>query len=357
MAATAGFRERARHVDRSELIALGAILLVYLALVVFQLRNHRHPNFDERIFLDVGRQITLTGLPYRTYNIYRPALFFDHTPLYVYWVAAVTFLGGPTVELVRATTLAVGVLSLLGVHLIGRTLRGPAAGLVGAAVLATNPFYATLSWFVRMEVPLCCALIFALLALIHRRWLFAGLLIAAAVLLKEIALGFMAVAAVYVVLTSGLRAALAVGVPSLAALGAWFAYAAAIGQTQLLSVFHRWFISAAGGKLDDPRMHVSLRVWAQTIVTEVISLTGILATGAAGALALLDRRSIPRIVFVPIAYIAFAVASSFLITLKEPRYLIAAIPMLAITVALVADWDRFVRTIRSPAAEGRGTAA
>jgi hypothetical protein len=97
-------------------------------------------------------------------------------------------------------------------------------------------------------------------------------------------------------------------------------------------------------------MHVSLRVWAQTIVTQVISLTGILATGAAAALALLDRRSIPRIILVPIAYIAFGVASSFLITLKEPRYLIAAVPMLAITVALAADWDGFVKTIRSPAA-------
>ncbi|HTK44093.1 MAG TPA: glycosyltransferase family 39 protein, partial [Patescibacteria group bacterium] len=278
MAANAGSGSRARAVDRSELIALGAILLVYLALVAFEIRNHLRPNFDERIFLDVGRQITLTGLPYRTYGIYRPTFFFDHTPLYVYWVAFVTFLGGPTVELVRATTLAIGVLSLLGVHWIGRTLRGPMAGLVGAAVLATNPFYATLSWFVRMEVPLCCALVFALLAVIQRRWLLAGLLIAVAVLLKEIALGFMAVTVGYVVLTSGLRAALAVGLPSVAALGAWFAYAAAIGQTQLLSVFHRWFISAAGGNIDDPRMHVSLRVWAQTIVTQVISLTGILAT-------------------------------------------------------------------------------
>jgi hypothetical protein len=330
------------------MLALAVIVLVYLALVIFQVRNHHRVTIDEHIFLDVGSHIDQTGLPYRTYGIHRTALFFDHTPLYVYWVAAVTLLGGPTTELVRSTTLVFGLLSLLGVHWIGRTVRGPVAGLVGAAVLATNPFYATWSWFVHMEVPLSCALVFALLAIVHGRWLFAGLLIAVAVLLKEIALGFMAVAFFYAVMVSGWRAGLAVAMPSVVALGAWFAYAASIGQTQLMVVLHRWYASAAGGDIADKRMNIRLSVWAQTIVQEIFSLTGILATGAAAALALLDRRAIPRIVIVPVAYLALAVASSFVIMLKEPRYLIAVVPMLAVSVALVADWDAFVRAVRRP---------
>jgi 4-amino-4-deoxy-L-arabinose transferase-like glycosyltransferase len=342
----------AKRLDRVEVIALGVLLLVYLLLVVFQLRHHRHETFDERLFLDVGRQIVQTGLPYRTYRAPAPVLFFDHTPLYVYWVAAVTLLGGATLELVRLTTLMFGVLSLVGVYWVGRVLRGPVAGLMGVAVLATNPFYATMSWFVHMEIPLCCVLVFALLAMARRHWLLAGLLLAVAVLLKEIALGFLAVAAVYVLAMDGWLASILVGLPSALGIGAWFAYAAAIGNSQLLAVFHRWYLSAAGGDIPDPRMHVRLRTWAQTVVHDIISPTGILATGAAAALAALDRRSIPRIVLVPIGYIVLAILTSFFIKLKEPRYVIAVIPMLAVTLALLVDWDGFARRIR-----GSGKAA
>ena len=42
-------------------------------------------DFDEHIFLDVGRHLVDTGLPLRAYaEPGGPVLFFDHTPLYVY---------------------------------------------------------------------------------------------------------------------------------------------------------------------------------------------------------------------------------------------------------------------------------
>jgi hypothetical protein len=71
-------------------------------------------------------------------------------------------------------------------------------------------------------------------------------------------------------------------------------------------------------------------------------------------LTLLDRSRVRPFVAIPIAYVVVAVASSFVIRLKEPRYLLAIVPMLAITVALLVDWDRVWLRIRSPQASLRG---
>ena len=71
-------------------IWLAAIVPVVSLLILTGVRIVRQPklNFDENIFLDVGRHIVDTGLPWRTWAFEEPRLFFDHTPLYVYFVAA-----------------------------------------------------------------------------------------------------------------------------------------------------------------------------------------------------------------------------------------------------------------------------
>ena len=60
-------------------------------------------------------------------------LFFDHTPLYVYFAAVMTAIGGPTGLLLRSTTLVFGVLTVLLVFLIGLELRGVEAAMIGSA--------------------------------------------------------------------------------------------------------------------------------------------------------------------------------------------------------------------------------
>ena len=74
----------------------------------------------------------------------------------------------------------------------------------------------------------------------------------------------------------------------------------------------------------------------------------IFAGGAAAALAVVWRRPIPPIVIVPIAYVVIAIIASFLIRLKEPRFLIAVIPMSALAIALLIDWDDVWAAIRRP---------
>ena len=344
---------RARPVDpkRAAIAALIPVL-TFLAFAAVRIVSQPRLNFDERIFLDVGRHILDTGLPLRAYAQPGPArLFFDHTPLYVYLVALVTAVGGPTAVILRSVTLLFGLLTILLVFRIGLEVRGLGSALVGSMLVAVNPFFVLFSWFVRMEVPLCFFVVLALFLMIHERLFLAGLAIAVAVMLKEIALAFWLVAAAYVLLRRGVRAAAILAFPTPVAFGAWLLYANEIGHDRLLATMGRWFGSAVGVKTRDPRIHIGLRSWVNEIIGQVLGPVMIFAMGATAAFAATWRRRVPPIVIVPIAYVVLAVASSFVIRLKEPRYLIAIVPMIALSIALLVDWDEVwaaIRDSRSP---------
>jgi 4-amino-4-deoxy-L-arabinose transferase-like glycosyltransferase len=276
-------------------------------------------------------------------------LFFDHTPLYVYFVALLTAIGEPTVLIIRTATLVFGVLTILMVFRVGLVVRGLGSALVGSMLVALNPFFVTHSWFIRMEVPLCFFLVLALYLVIKERWLLAGLSIAVAVMLKEIALAFWLVAVAYVLVRRGPRAAAVVAVPTLVAFFAWLAYAASIGLDQLLATMGRWLGSAAGMPISDPRLHIGPLRWTGMLIGTVIGPVLIFASGAAVALASVSRKPVVPIVVVPLAYVAVAVVASYLIRLKEPRFVIAIIPMLALAIALVIDWGGIWADVRGRA--------
>ena len=169
---------------RAAIVAL-IPLVTFLGFAAIRVASQPKLNFDEHIFLDVGRHILDTGLPLRAYAQPRGAgLFFDHTPLYPYFVALLTAVGGPTALIVRSSTLLFGLLTILLVFRIGLELRGLGSAFVGAMLLAVNPFFVMFSWFVRMEVPMCFFLVVAVYLMIHERLFLAGLAIAAAVMLK-----------------------------------------------------------------------------------------------------------------------------------------------------------------------------
>lgn len=337
--------------SRRAAIAAVIPILTFLGFAAVRIVSQPKLNFDEHIFLDVGRHILDTGLPLRTYaEPGAPTLFFDHTPLYVYVVALLTAIGGPTEVLIRSTTLVFGLLTVILVFRIGLEVRGIGSALVGSMLLATNPFFVTYSWFIRMEVPLCFFLVLAVYLLIHERLFLAGLAIATAVMFKEIALAFWLVAVIYILARRGVRAAVVLAIPTPIAFGAWLLYANAIGQARLLATMGRWFGAAAGGRSLDRRLQVGPRAWVNEILRDVIGAVMIFGAGAAAALVATGRRPVPPIVLVPIAYVIVAVASSFVIRLKEPRYLIAVVPMLALAIALLIDWDDVWEQVR-----GRGS--
>jgi 4-amino-4-deoxy-L-arabinose transferase-like glycosyltransferase len=335
--------------------AIAALIPVvtFLAFTALRVASQPKLNFDEHIFLDVGRHILDTGLPLRAYaQPGDPRLFFDHTPLYPYFVALLTAVGGPTAFIIRSTTLLLGLLTILLVFRIGLEVRGLGSALVGSMLLAVSPFFVMFSWFVRMEVPMCFFLVLALYLMIHERLFLAGLAIATAVMLKEIALAFWLVAGAYILVRRGVRAAVILALPSVVAFGAWLVYANDIGHARLLATMGRWLGSATGEKTRDPRIHVGLRTWVNDIIGVVIGPVLFFAAGATGAFLATWHRRVPPIVLVPTAYVVLAVASSFVIRLKEPRYLIAIVPMIALSIALLVDWDEVCAAMRRSRSSG-----
>jgi 4-amino-4-deoxy-L-arabinose transferase-like glycosyltransferase len=294
--------------------------------------------------MNVAASIAATGLPIRTYSIAAPTLFFDHTPAWVYYLAALTKLGGDTLTLARLTALAAGAGTVALVYLIAWHVRGPIAGLVGASILAVNPFFAELAWFARMEVPLAFCVTLAVLAIVQwergaTRWIWgASAAIAVAVMLKEIALAFWFIAVVYVALRGDRRAALIIALPSLLVFAGWLGYAQALDGAQLGRTITRWSDPAAWDPTD-PRGHIALGDWLLTIAGRIIGWV----TLALLALAIALISHTPRIALLPSSYAGVAVLASLVISIKEPRFLVAVAPMLAVSIGLIADWDARVR--------------
>lgn len=315
-------------------------------------------DFDEHVFMNVGRHILETGLPLDTYTFPNaPYLFFDHTPLYVYFVGLLTALPGPTVLILRGSSLVFAFMTVALVFLIALRLRGLGSALVGSVLVAANPFFITYSWFIRMEIPLCFFLVLAVYLLISERFLLAGLAIAIAVMLKEIALAFWAVAVVYALARHGLRAAALVAVPAPLAVIAWLAYAASLDLEQLRATLDRWGRSAVGTEATNRRFKIGVLAWTQTIMSGVIGGLVMFAGGAAVALAATIRDRIPPITILPAAYVVVATAASYVMSLKEPRFLIAIVPMLALCIALAVDWGDAWSRARARGVGGRGGAA
>ncbi len=332
---------------RRAVIAALLPLGVFLGFVAVRIASRPKLDFDENIFLDVARHLVDTGLPLRAYaEPGAPTLFFDHTPLYVYVAAMMTAFGGPTAVLLRSTNLVFGVLTVLLVFVIGLELRGVEAALIGSLLVAVDPFFVTYSWFVRMEVPMCSFLVLAVYLLVHERLFLAALAIATAVMLKEIALAFWLVAVLYVLVRRGVRAAAVVAWPAPVAFGVWLLYANEIGHAQLMSAIARWVGSAAGDRSPDPRLRVGIRTWVTLVLEKVIGPVMIFAAGATTALVAIRRGPVSPIVLVPIAYVVVATAASFVIRLKEPRFVIAIVPMIALSVALLVDWHEVWGAIR-----------
>ena len=335
--------------------AVALIVLLIGAGLRIASRPKRH--FDEHLFQNVAQHIVDVGLPIDSYAFPdRPYLFFDHTPLYVYFLAGLTALGGPTVPIARGASLVFGFLTVALVFYICLRLRGRGSAFVAALLVAANPFFVTYSWFIRMEVPLCFFLVLAVWLLQTRRFLLAGLAVATAVMLKEIALAFWGIAVVYAVVRHGWRAGAGVALPAPAAIVAWLAYAATLDAGQLAATLERWGRSAVGSEPQNWRFRIGPLRWTRIMLNDVIGPVTVFASGVVVAFGLMRPSRIPPITVVPAAYSAVAVAASYLLSLKEPRFLIAVVPMLALTLGLAVDWGELGMIARHQAREALGVA-
>ncbi len=337
------------------------ILGLFLAFQLLLALNVRIAQYDEAIFLDVARNIQKSGLPLRSVGAGK--FFFDHTPLYIYMLGGLMTFTGENVLLLRLATLFFAVGSLVLVYRIGLEARSAAAGLVAAALLALNPFFAVYAFFIRMEAPFVFFLLLAIhfLLQVERRperaarfWLLAGLATAAAVLSKEIGLAFWAAAGLYVLWQAKTWRARATAValvmgPTVLFFAAWLIYAWVLDADRLLETLGRWTGAwQTGGSPISPRYGTANLNWLRLVGNMVLGwpLAALLAVALVTAAVTWRRQHPPRLAALLLLYLLLALGASLVMNLKEARHVIGLIPVAALLIGLLVDWEGLWRWAR-----------
>lgn len=316
----------------------------YLALRV------RCVEYDEAIFLDVARNIIRTGIPLRSIG-QQGVFFFDHTPLYVYFLGLLTWLVGERVLLLRLITSVFSVGSVVLVFCIVARLRGRWSACCAALILSMSSYYTVYSFHIRMEVPMC---FFVLLASYQiQRWeetrryrflLLSGLTLMVAVMLKEIALIQVATSVAYVVWREKrirLASVLALGLPSALALVMWLLIAWSLSASSTLAVIRRWSGALwASGASEGGRSAVSAVAWLHTLGSDLLGwcLAALSVVALLGLVTGLRRRRHSAVWLYAFHLVGVALATS-VIRMKEPRFAITLVPMSGVVVGSVTDWE------------------
>lgn len=202
----------ARNGGRVGLVALVAILLLGIGLRVDYAWDGREPVYDATAYaaiaanLERGEGFTVGAAATQPSSNYSPGL-----PLLV--AGAYEVSGGVHERFARALLALIGSLAVLFTYLIGRRLRTPTAGLIGAAIVA---FYPALLEYqgMLMSEPLAATLLSASVLTMfwasdpsrgwRARWLVPGLLLGATAMVRPEYLGVAFLLAL-VVLARGIR--------------------------------------------------------------------------------------------------------------------------------------------------------
>ena len=323
--------------------------LFFQAVLIYRVRT---TDYDEAIFLDVARNIQRVGLPLRSIG-QEGRLYFDHTPLYPYLVTASVALLGDTPILTRLVTTLLGGGSIVLAYLAVRQQQTAVAGFIAAFLMALNTFIAIYAYFLTMEVPMMFFILLAIYWLAKdeitsswRHWLGVGLAGAAAVLLKELALIFLAAVIIYAFIIGQtwqerVQRALLISLPSIVGLGIWSYWGFSLNAVQFQNSIMRWVASASGGgrSLDD-RTQILLLSWLQQLSGNLLSWgMTLLFFISITAYLIWFRRKLPRIITLLFLYIGLAFGASLLISLKELRHVIVLIPFVSMSIAYLIDWQ------------------
>ena len=329
-------------------LAICAFLL-FQAVLIYRVRI---TDYDEAVFLDVARNIQRVGLPLRSIGP-EGQLYFIHTPLYLYLVTASVALLGDNPLLARLITTLLGGASIVLTYLTVRQQRTAVASFIAASLLALNTFIAIYSYFLTMEIPMMFCILLSICWLAKdevspswRYWLGAGIAAAAAALLKELALIFVAAVAIYALITgrtwrTRAQRVLLVSLPSIVGIGIWLYWGFSLNAALFQNSLMRWVNSASGAvRSPDGRTETLLRSWLQQLSGDLLSwgITLLFLISIATYL-LWFRRKLPRIVTLLFLYIGLAFGASLLISLKELRHVIALVPVVSLSIAYLIDWQ------------------
>lgn len=335
---------------RSKLLIL-IPLAIFLASQLVPITSVNVAQYDEAIYLDVARSIRRTGLPLRTIDA-DGRLLLDQTPLYPYMVGALTVVMGDNLRLLRMVTVLAGLGTIALVFTIGHRIRGPEAALVGAILLALNPFFNLYSFFIRMELFLCFFLVLATFYLVkvenaggYASTAAAGFSILAAVMFKVVAVTYWAAAILWVAwVAAGRRArvrhALWIFLPTLLGLAIWLAVTFTVpGRYEAMMIRWQGALGLSPSTVVDPRLATAAIDWLKLIGNYILHWELVILAIPAVIFYAASWRRKPRILTLLVLFVLFTVAGSLLVSLKEPRHVIGIIPATCLFIALAIDWQ------------------
>ena len=353
------------------LLPLLALLAGVLVLLPMALKVHVL-EYDEAIFMDVARSIQRTGLPLRTIGD-SGAFFFDHTPLYVYLLSLYANASDAGILAARLVTAIFGLGCVWLTYQIGARLRNPASGFVAALLLAINSFFALQAFQIHMEIPLLAALLVSLWLLPvgkaapqRSHFLAAGMALAAALLLKEVAILFAGWCAVYAWLICRrsrrptLPALAALLLPPILGLALWGGWAWKLSPSTFTSTMNRWVSSMAAVNLLDPRARLGAVDWAQQLTFDLLGpalviglATSLLIQIARWGLQWQTGKRLDPAQVLLWGYVLSAIGISFAVRLKEPRHLIGILPVTGLLIGTSIDWRALINRVWVAGGRGR----
>lgn len=327
------------------------IILTLLAQLPLMLKV-KLVEYDEAIFCDVARNIQRTGLPLRSIGS-KGVFYFEHTPLYPY-ILSLYVTTSTLFKRCITTLFSLGCVLLL--YNTGKYLKGQMAGFASALLLSIHPFFALYSHFLCMEIFLLFSLIAGLASLVvsaqgtTKKYWIAGVAGAIAVLLKEIALGFVAICGVYILTklrrdrSSSWKTLAVVVIPPVTTLLFWMVWCWSLSPNAFAAMIRRWMDAAIVGG-HDPRSSITFIQWARHIVTDLLG-PGLTVLGGLSVIYSFMRRNVESLDWILLGYPVGAIALSFLVHLKEPRHLIGILPCIALFIGTKIDWNALLIWLR-----------
>ena len=327
-------------------------LLIHLALQGAYAFLDRAPDFDESIYLDLGRNIVRTG--WVTSSAYPPKPFLIHPPLFYYLVGTSFALFGPGLEAGRIVSTLFSLGTLVLVFRMLRRSLGDRWAAAGTLLVAVNPAFLYYGHSVYMETTVTFWLTAALWAFARAgedrglRWeAWTGVFLALACVTKYYAAILVAVLALMLLARRGgtrrARRLLALLGPVVLASLVWIGFGAALGGKSFLVAQVSWGQPDLAGANFSWRQ-VSNGVFLKElagVLTPTFSGLALLALGAALARQLLRR---PREVHELALWYFCATYLLFLLSFREKdvKYVLPVIPALALLIALAppVDWVR-----------------
>jgi 4-amino-4-deoxy-L-arabinose transferase-like glycosyltransferase len=342
---------------------VAVLMICGLFAVTIGYSAHEYVDFDEAIYLIMGRNMAITGCPM---NVAAPeSVFVDSPPLIPYFASALQWAGVESIFWIRTFHVTLWVLPcLIGIYLLGlRLFHHPAVGLLALLLFSTRWFVFQEAARVKLDVPLASLSTLFLLCLYEidsptsarsARFAQIGLVCfgGIACLIKHQGILFPFAGLLFLLIrkwqknasAEAFRAAAkwvigAIAIPTIT----WLLILASCWEDFQIAEFGRNFMRIFH-QTNEPSFNMPLQEYWLDLARKVlgpVTLFGIMMTVLVHWRLLLTDSRLLLLSLWSLLFIIFCSA----IGLKSSRYFIAAMPAIVLLIASVAApgmWERFL---------------